>query len=88
MSDELDCGNGGGSDTFFGLRIGSVFIILVTSTAGALFPVLAKQSTWFHVPKNVFEYALVTFAADSALIQSSFAKYFGSGVIVRQTFTR
>jgi len=70
MSDAVDCGSGGGDDSSFGLRIASVFIILVGSTTGALFPVLAKRSSWLHVPKPIFD----------------FAKYFGSGVIIATAF--
>ncbi|KLO06653.1 ZIP zinc/iron transport family [Schizopora paradoxa] len=67
----VNCGNGGGADTFFGLRIASVFIIMATSMFGALFPVLARRSGLRHViPHNVFE----------------FAKYFGSGVIIATAF--
>ncbi|KAK0239072.1 ZIP-like iron-zinc transporter [Armillaria nabsnona] len=68
--DAPNCGSGGGADTFFGLRVASIFIILVGSTFGALFPVLAKNSSWLHVPKSVFD----------------FAKYFGSGVIIATAF--
>ncbi|PBK72519.1 ZIP zinc/iron transport family [Armillaria solidipes] len=68
--DAPNCGSGGGADTFFGLRVASIFIILVGSTFGALFPVLAKNSSWLHVPKFVFD----------------FAKYFGSGVIIATAF--
>ncbi|KAH6916036.1 zinc-regulated transporter 2 [Coprinopsis sp. MPI-PUGE-AT-0042] len=53
-----------------GLRIASIFVILVTSTAGALFPILARRATWLKVPKSVFD----------------FAKYFGSGVIIATVF--
>ncbi|KAF8159587.1 ZIP-like iron-zinc transporter [Crassisporium funariophilum] len=66
----LNCGSGGGSDADFNLRIASIFIILVGSSTGALFPVLAKRSSWLHVPKGVFD----------------FAKYFGSGVIIATAF--
>ncbi|KAK0446894.1 ZIP-like iron-zinc transporter [Armillaria borealis] len=68
--DAPNCGSGGGANTFFGLRVASIFIILVGSTFGALFPVLAKNSSWLHVPKFVFD----------------FAKYFGSGVIIATAF--
>lgn len=66
--DPTDCGNGGGDSTTFGLRIASVFIILIGSMFGASFPVLARRSKWLspRVPQGVFD----------------FAKYFGSGVIV------
>jgi len=70
MSDAPNCGSGGGSDTHFHLRIASVFIILTGSMSGALFPVLAKRTSWLHVPKAAFE----------------FAKYFGSGVIIATAF--
>ncbi|KAF8239348.1 ZIP zinc/iron transport family [Tricholoma matsutake] len=66
----VNCGSGGGADTYHGLRIASVFIILVGSTCGALFPVLARRSSWLHVPKGIFD----------------FAKYFGSGVIIATAF--
>ncbi|KAF8551353.1 ZIP zinc/iron transport family [Imleria badia] len=65
-----NCGNGGGADTYTGLRIASVFVILVTSGCGAFFPVLAKRSKWLKVPAGVF----------------NFAKYFGSGVIIATAF--
>ncbi|KAH8103845.1 ZIP-like iron-zinc transporter [Cristinia sonorae] len=68
--DELNCGDGGGADTFFGLRVASVFIILVGSMFGALFPVLARRSKWLKVPTSVYD----------------FAKYFGSGVIIATAF--
>ncbi|KAN0088666.1 Zinc/iron permease [Tylopilus felleus] len=70
MSSSTDCSNGGGADTYFSLRIASVFVILATSTFGAFFPVIAKRSKWMKVPNRVFE----------------FAKYFGSGVIVATAF--
>jgi hypothetical protein len=57
MSDEVNCGSGGGADDLRGLRIASVFVILIGSGCGALFPVLAKRSSWLHVPTPVFEYA-------------------------------
>jgi len=70
--DELNCGEGGGADTFFGLRVASVFIILVGSMFGALFPVLARRTKYLSgaIPKGVFD----------------FAKYFGSGVIIATAF--
>jgi len=60
--DTLNCGSGGGADTYFSLRVASIFIILIGSSCGALFPVLAKRSSWLHVPKGVFEY--VGFVSD------------------------
>ncbi|TFK39931.1 ZIP-like iron-zinc transporter [Crucibulum laeve] len=68
---ELNCGaNTEGVDSLMGLRIASIFVILIGSTGGAVFPVLAKRSKWLHVPKAVFD----------------FAKYFGSGVIIATAF--
>lgn len=66
----INCGAGGGSATYFRFRVASVFIILVGSVFGALFPVLAGRSSWLHVHKAVFD----------------FAKYFGSGVIIATAF--
>ncbi|KAG6890084.1 hypothetical protein C0995_012033 [Termitomyces sp. Mi166 len=67
MSDEVDeCSLIPAPENLLGLRIGAIFIILVGSSSGALFPVLARRSSWLHVPKALFD----------------FAKYFGSGVIV------
>jgi zinc transporter 1/2/3 len=40
---------------YMGLRIAAIFIIGFGSMAGALFPVLARKSTWLHVPKPIFE---------------------------------
>ncbi|CCM04165.1 uncharacterized protein FIBRA_06327 [Fibroporia radiculosa] len=67
-----DCGSGGGAQTYTGLRIASIFIILGTSMFGALFPVVARRVPWLrvHIPSTMF------------LI----AKYFGSGVIVATAF--
>ena len=65
--EDVNYGSGGGDTGSFGLRVGSVFIILVGSMFGALFPVISRRTKWLAVPKPVFD----------------FAKYFGSGVIVR-----
>ncbi|KAJ7110597.1 ZIP-like iron-zinc transporter [Mycena epipterygia] len=70
MSSDPECGDLNNPDTLFGLRVASVFIILLCATAGTLFPVLAKKSTWLHVPNSLFQ----------------FAKYFGSGVIIATAF--
>lgn len=43
------------ANSLIGLRVASIFIILVGSMSGALFPVLARRSKWLHVPKGVFE---------------------------------
>ncbi|KAI0741302.1 ZIP zinc/iron transport family [Daedaleopsis nitida] len=66
--DQLNCGSGGGDRSDTGLRIASIFIILIGSLAGALFPVLARRNKWLNqrIPHRVFDTA----------------KYFGSGVII------
>ncbi|KAF8887550.1 Zinc/iron permease [Infundibulicybe gibba] len=70
-SEGLSCGAAVGTDhPLFGLRVASIFIILLGSAMGALFPILAKRSSWLTVPKGVFD----------------FAKYFGSGVIISTAF--
>ena len=69
---DVDCSPGGGDTGSTGLRIASVFIILVGSMFGALFPVLSRRMKWLQVPKGLFD----------------FAKYFGSGVIVRFSCTQ
>ncbi|KIK78402.1 hypothetical protein PAXRUDRAFT_36647 [Paxillus rubicundulus Ve08.2h10] len=69
-SSDLNCGNGGGADSHTSLRIASVFVVLIGSSFGALFPVLAKKTRWMKVPDVVF----------------NFAKYFGSGVIIATSF--
>ncbi|KAJ3771099.1 Zinc/iron permease [Lentinula raphanica] len=69
--DSDDCGSGGGADTFFGLRIASIFIILIGSMFGSLFPVISmRYSKYIRVPNGIFE----------------FAKWFGSGVIIATAF--
>jgi zinc transporter 1/2/3 len=82
-SDESNCGAGGGADTHFGLRVGSIFILLVGATGGALFPVLVQRSKRISLPGYIFEYVYrLPPSLSSRLIASRFAKYFGSGVIV------
>ncbi|KZP01801.1 ZIP-like iron-zinc transporter [Calocera viscosa TUFC12733] len=69
-SSDLQCGAVDNEVSWFGLRVGSIFVILATSMVGALFPVLARKSQWMNVPKEIFE----------------FAKFFGSGVIIATAF--
>ncbi|KAL5443985.1 hypothetical protein PMIN07_000227 [Paraphaeosphaeria minitans] len=57
-------------DGRMGLRISSIFVILVTSMFGAVFPVFARRNRAVAVPETVF----------------FIAKYFGSGVIVATAF--
>ncbi|KAM0750404.1 ZIP zinc/iron transport family [Meredithblackwellia eburnea MCA 4105] len=53
-----------------GLRIGAIFVILVTSLFGTLLPVISRKVRRLGVPENVYE----------------FVKYFGSGVIIATSF--
>ncbi|TFL02510.1 Zinc/iron permease [Pterulicium gracile] len=53
-----------------GLRIGSIFIIFVTSLLATTFPIMANAVSWLKVPDALFD----------------FAKYFGSGVIISTAF--
>ncbi len=53
-----------------GLRIGAIFIILATSAATTLFPVITRRIPRCSVPTPVFD----------------FAKFFGSGVIIATAF--
>ncbi|KAH7335131.1 ZIP-like iron-zinc transporter [Rhizoctonia solani] len=70
VEEAASCGNSENEDTHFGLRVASLFIILVTSTLGAVFPILASRLRFLKVHKSVFEGA----------------KYFGSGVIIATAF--
>jgi solute carrier family 39 (zinc transporter), member 1/2/3 len=72
--DATNCGSGGGDDSELSLRVVSIFVILVGSSFGALFPVLSRRTKWLstRVPKRAFDTA----------------KYFGSGVIVRTHLAR
>ncbi|KAI5123500.1 hypothetical protein M0805_006660 [Coniferiporia weirii] len=68
---DVNCGDGGGDDSLFGLRVASIFIIMFTSMTGALFPTVVRRSRMRNfVPKSAFD----------------FAKYFGSGVIIATAF--
>ncbi|KAH7323423.1 ZIP-like iron-zinc transporter [Rhizoctonia solani] len=66
----IGCGDVQREDSYTGLRIASLFIILVTSIFGAAFPVLASRVRFLSVHKQIFEGA----------------KYFGSGVIIATAF--
>ncbi|KAF2654135.1 low-affinity zinc ion transporter-like protein [Lophiostoma macrostomum CBS 122681] len=57
-------------DGRMGVRISSVFVILIGSTLGAVFPIFAKRNRSLGVPDWAF----------------FIAKYFGSGVIVATAF--
>jgi len=77
------CGGGNDFDGRLGLHVAAIFVILVTSTfgsdliittiltlIGALFPLSAKKIPGLHIPELAF----------------SFAKFFGSGVIIATAF--
>jgi zinc transporter 1/2/3 len=49
------CGNIANEDTHFQLRVASIFIVLVTSSSGALLPVVASRIKALAVHKSVFE---------------------------------
>lgn len=66
----ITCGGDNEYDGRMGTRISSIFVILVASSFGAMFPVLARRTRHKLVPNWVF------FAA----------KYFGSGVIITTAF--
>ena len=71
MADEtLSCNTGNEYDGRIGLRVAALFIIWVTSTIGAVFPIFAKRKSGMRVPEWAF----------------FIAKYFGSGVIVATAF--
>lgn len=64
------CSTSNEYDGRMGLRISSIFIILVGSTLGAVFPVFARRNRSLGVPDWAF----------------FIAKYFGSGVIIATAF--
>jgi len=64
------CGSVNNEIDILGLRVGSIFVILVTSLFGTLFPVLARNSSFIRLPAIAFD----------------FAKFFGSGVIIATAF--
>ncbi|KAI3401715.1 hypothetical protein diail_9379 [Diaporthe ilicicola] len=66
----VDCGSGNEYDGRLGLRISSIFVILVGSLLGAVVPIALARSKRMRVPKTAF----------------FIAKYFGSGVIIATAF--
>lgn len=66
----VDCGTGNEYDGRLGLRISSIFVILVGSFLGAVAPIILHRSSRMRVPKTAF----------------FIAKYFGSGVIIATAF--
>jgi len=72
MSDDasVPCGPVDNGSDFFHLRIGAVFIILVTSIFAAMFPVIVKRGSLIRIPDMVY----------------NGVKYFGSGIIIATAF--
>ncbi|EGP92336.1 uncharacterized protein MYCGRDRAFT_66160 [Zymoseptoria tritici IPO323] len=66
----VSCDTGNAYDGRIGLRVSALFVILVGSTLGAVFPVFAARHPGVGVPEWAF----------------FVAKYFGSGVIVATAF--
>ena len=66
----ISCENSNEYDGRLGLRIAAIFVILVGSAIGAIFPVFAARHKGIRVPEWSF----------------FIAKYFGSGVIVATAF--
>ena len=64
------CDSGNKYDGRIGLRIAALFIIWITSSIGAVFPVFAKRHKSMRIPDSTF----------------FICKYFGSGVIVATAF--
>lgn len=66
----VSCETGNDYDGRIGLRVAALFIIWVTSSIGAVFPVFANRHKGLKIPEWVF----------------FICKYFGSGVIVATAF--
>lgn len=66
----IECGAGNEYDGRLGLRISSIFVIMVGSLIGAVAPILLARSSRMAFPKTAF----------------FVAKYFGSGVIIATAF--
>lgn len=55
MDDSDSCGSIDNNNGLLSLRIAAVFIILVTSTSAATFPILAKRSKLIQIPELAYE---------------------------------
>ncbi|KAF2440375.1 putative Low-affinity zinc transporter of the plasma membrane [Karstenula rhodostoma CBS 690.94] len=64
------CSSSNDYDGRIGIRISSIFVILVGSMFGAVFPVFARRNRQLGIPESLF----------------FIAKYFGSGVIIATAF--
>lgn len=65
-SEPVQCEAGNGYNGSMGVRISSIFVILVAGCFGALFPIISSKSSHIKMPPTLF----------------FIAKYFGSGVII------
>lgn len=59
-SPELACDFSERLDAHFGIRLASIFVILLCSTFGALVPIFLKHSKWIHKCTMILEYAIVS----------------------------
>ncbi|KAE9392950.1 ZIP-like iron-zinc transporter [Gymnopus androsaceus JB14] len=84
--DSNDCSSSNPGDALLGLRIASIFIIYIGSSFGALFPVLARRSKYIQCAQIVVRVCGRDFLRDRSNHHLSFAKYFGSGVIIATAF--
>lgn len=66
MAEELDCSGDAVDLSYRGLRIASIFIIMVASFIGAVLPIFLARQSKLHVPKLTF----------------FICKYIGTGVII------
>ncbi|KAF2703892.1 putative plasma membrane low affinity zinc ion transporter [Pleomassaria siparia CBS 279.74] len=70
LTEKISCSSQNDFDGRIGLRISAIFVILLGSTLGAVFPVIARRHRSLGVPDWAF----------------FIAKYFGSGVIIATAF--
>ncbi|KAF3923400.1 hypothetical protein ABW21_db0205903 [Orbilia brochopaga] len=70
LTQTIVCNENTNSEDLQGLRIAAIFVILVGSMFGAVFPIIANQYPGIRGQKRIF----------------FFVKYFGSGVIVATAF--
>ena len=71
MSSETSCtGRVPDNDDHMGVRISAVFVVLFTSAAATLFPIVTRRLARVKISENFYD----------------FAKYFGSGVIIATAF--
>jgi hypothetical protein len=76
------CGLASRTDPLAALRIAALFIILFSSSVAALLPVLLVRHAKRRIPALAFEFVIFRSSYSRSQVAFSFAKYFGSGVIV------